>query len=349
MKINVLLNIGNKPSGAARPIIEFCNVLAKSNDILIYRAFNPNKKGLEYKLREITGFILRGKKFCPRWIRCDCPVVIIPSCREKFVRDADITFFRSAHLAQEVSAWSKSKGLKVMRVSNVHMLNNPVRIPENIVLIASSTMVYEKLKIIYPRHKIFKVGNGVNCGFFSYTERNRERARSIGMVFYGGKNSQHKGMEIGFEVMRRIKEKFPDMRFFVAGLKKEKQIPGFVEFISGLRSHDMLNFYNKVDILIYPSLEDAWPNPPMEAMACGCGVVTTEVGGIGEFVINGETAIVCKPGDIDEMTGAVELLIKNPEIWKKLINNGKEMIKQFDYPKQAEILERTFNEILSTA
>ncbi|MCM8758791.1 MAG: glycosyltransferase family 4 protein [Candidatus Omnitrophica bacterium] len=347
MKINVLLNIGKKPSGASRPIIEFCNVLAKTNDVLIYKAFNPNKKGIEYLLREAVGFVIKGKNFTPGWIKSDCAITIIPTYKERFIRDADIVFFRSAHLIQEISQWQESKGIKVMRVSNVHMLKNPVKISKNIVLIASSKMVYEKLKILYPENRIFKVGNGVNCNFFSYEERKHETPRSVGMILYTGNDGRHKGTELGFELFNRIKQNFPDIRFLVVGLKKDKRLPKFVEFINGEKSHDILRFYRDVDIFIYPSYEDAWPNPPMEAMACGCAVVTTDVGGVREFAIDGKNAIICNPGDLEQMVYAVKSLIENPEYWKNIIDRAAKDIKQFDYAIQANLLEEVFHEILS--
>lgn len=348
MKINVILNVGKRPSGASRPIIEFCNALSLSNDIIIYKAYNPNRKGLEYSLREILGLFLKGKRFSQKWIECLCPIEIVPSYKEKYFRDADIVFFRSVHLAGEISKWENNKGKKVMRVSNVHLLSNPVEIPTNITLVASSTMVYEELKSLYPQHKIYRVGNGVNCNFFSYVERKNKEPRTIGMVFYGGADASHKGMDAGFEVMRSIKERFPEMRFIVAGIKKEKTIPDFVEFIKGLKSKDMLKFYRQTDILIYPSLEDAWPNPPMEAMSCGCCVVTTDVGGIRDFAIDKKTALICSPGNVNEMVNSVEILIRNPEYWRSLISNAVERIKKFDYSKQAKNLEEVFYEILST-
>lgn len=349
MKINVLLNIGRKPSGASRPIVEFCNVLAKFNDVLIYKALNPNKSGFEYLLREVAGFLTKGRSFYPGWMRCDSRITIIPSYKEKFIRDGDIVFFRSPHLAEEVSRWNRSKGIGVMRVSNVHMLKNPVKIPDNIVLIPSSTMVYDRLRVLYPHHRIFKVGNGVNCNFFFYEERYWKSPRSIGMVFYSGKNAKHKGMEAGFEVMKKIREKFPQMKFIVAGLEKERTIPEFVEFVKGSTSQDMLKFYRMVDILIYPSKEDAWPNPPMEAMACGCCVVTTDVGGIRDFARDRENAMICRVDDIQQMVAAVESLIRHPDLWKSLISAGLERIRQFDYSIQGKKLESVFYDILSTS
>lgn len=348
MRINVLLNIGKKPSGAARPIIEFCNKLSKHHDIVMYKAFNPNKNGLEYFVREKIGFLLKGRSFIPEWIDCDFPVEIIPRYDEKWIKDADITFFRSPHLACDVGGWSKKTGNKAMRVSTIHLLKNPLDIPESVFLIASSTMVYEKLKILYPRHKIFRVANGVNCEFFSYENRFYEKPQSIGMIFYGGKNAGHKGVEIGLDIFKRIKSEYPHLHFLIAGLKNPGNLPGYVEFIKGEKSSDMLEFYQNTDIFIFPSLEDAFPNPPMEAMACGCAVVTTDVGGIRDFATD-ESAIICQPGNLQQMLNAIKTLIENPEKWRNIAQNGRKKIKQFDYSNQAKILEEVFYEILSTS
>ncbi|MGC8805332.1 MAG: glycosyltransferase family 4 protein [Candidatus Ratteibacteria bacterium] len=349
MKINVLLNLGKKPSGAARPVIEFFNKLSMNHDIVMYKAYNPNKNGLEYFIREKIGFLLKGRKYTQNWIVSNFPVKIIPYYHEKWVRDGDIVFFRSADLATVVSHWGIEKGKKVMRVSNIQIFDSHIRIPENIVLIPSSTMIYEKLKILYPGHTIYRVGNGVNCKFFSPGNRTYDKPASLGMILYEGRHSGHKGMDVGFEVMKSIKRKFPYLRFLVVGLKKQRNIPDFVEFIDGSTSNGMLQFYRKTDIFLYSSLADAWPNPPMEAMACGCAVVTTDVGGVRDFAKNRETAIICAPGDIEELTMAVEHLIFNPEFWVKLAKNGNIAIQQFDYNIQAKILEKIFYEILSTS
>ncbi len=348
MVINILLNIGKKPSGASRPILEFCNRLSEKHDVLIYKGYNPNSKGFEYTIRKFAGFILKRKRYYPCWMNCKPPVIIIPEYKEKWIRNADITFFRSANLISEIASWSKQIGRKVMRVSNIQMLKKTVDIPHDIVLIPSSTFVYESLKQLYPQHRIYRVGNGVDCNFFNPGGRKYEKPVSVGMVFYGGKNAAHKGMNIGFKVMENIKQKFPELRFLVAGLKKESQIPNFVEFIYGINSDRMLLFYRSIDILIFPSFEDASPNPPMEAMACGCCVVTTDVGGIKDFSRQNESAIICRPGDIDGLTEAVLYLIEHPDKWKDIAISGNREIKSFDYSNQTKILENVFYEILSS-
>lgn len=347
MVINVLLNIGKKPSGATRPIVEFCNRLSQKHDILIYKGYNPNRTGFEFTVRKFLGFLLKGKRYYPGWMKCKPPVIIIPEYKEKWMRPADLTFFRSENLIREIASWSKQTGIKVMRVSNIHMLKKPMEMPQDIVLVASSTLVYERLKEFYPNHTIYRVANGVDCDFLNSRGRIYEKPESVGMVFYGGKNVAHKGMNIGFEVMKKVKEKFPFIRFLVAGLKKESHIPSFVEFIKGNHSESMLSFYRNTDILLFPSLEDAFPNPPMEAMACGCCLVVSDVGGIRDFARQNTSAIICKPGDINGLTEAVVHLIENPDRWRNISLTGNREIKSFDYSNQTKFLENVFYEILS--
>ncbi|HOC03459.1 MAG TPA: glycosyltransferase family 4 protein, partial [bacterium] len=137
--------------------------------------------------------------------------------------------------------------------------------------------------------------------------------------------------------------------FIVAGLKKDGYIPDFIEFINGRNSENMRLFYRKTDILLFPSFEDASPNPPMEAMACGCALVTTDVGGIRDFARQNESALICKPGDVDGLTESITYLIENPDIWKNIAFNGCKEIRKFDYSNQTRILENIFYEILSTS
>jgi glycosyltransferase involved in cell wall biosynthesis len=64
-----------------------------------------------------------------------------------------------------------------------------------------------------------------------------------------------------------------------------------------------------VDLVTLPTL---WPDPlpraVMEAMAAGRPVVAYDAGGVAEMVVNGETGVLCRPGDINRLTRAfVEL------------------------------------------
>ena len=60
----------------------------------------------------------------------------------------------------------------------------------------------------------------------------------------------------------------------------------------GISRIEIRNIYNSCDVFLSPSWAEGSQAPPMEAMACGCAVLATNVGGIPDYAIAGETAAV---------------------------------------------------------
>ncbi|MCM8761935.1 MAG: glycosyltransferase [Candidatus Omnitrophica bacterium] len=99
-------------------------------------------------------------------------------------------------------------------------------------------------------------------------------------------------------------------------------------------------------MLIFPSKKEASPNPPMEAMASRCTVVTTEVGGISDYTIPGKTAIVVSPGDKEGLLKGVLTLLENNDYFREISENGYKKIQEFSIEKQGEKLEQILLNIL---
>jgi glycosyltransferase involved in cell wall biosynthesis len=53
-----------------------------------------------------------------------------------------------------------------------------------------------------------------------------------------------------------------------------------VEYLGVLSSQALADFYRRQDIFVFTSIQEGWGNPPLEALACGCNVVSTDVGGL---------------------------------------------------------------------
>ena len=85
----------------------------------------------------------------------------------------------------------------------------------------------------------------------------------------------------------------------------------------------------------------------MEAMACKCAVVATDVGGIPDYAIKGKTALICEPKDINTMTKHVIGLLDNPDQLMKFSRAGYKHIKQFTWERAVSKLERVFQKHLS--
>ncbi|MCM8803865.1 MAG: glycosyltransferase family 4 protein [Candidatus Omnitrophica bacterium] len=352
MRINILSSIDKRPSAVNRQLLEYGNYLyLKGHTISIIKAINrglsdSKRKNFERKLREIgyliTGRRIRRLKKIP-WAEIKCPTYIIPSIKGEYLKDADITFFSFEYYLPIVEKLPEKYGKKVMRVCNIFFAERVSFISDNIYLISVSTMIKKILEEKIKR-EVFLLVNSINTKIFN-NPLNREKPEIIGMFFYNRKPI-HKGIEEGFWVMEQLKRKYPYLKFQVCGEWKEGYIPDFVKFIDGRYIENLINFYRTTDIFIFTGKKDACPNPPMEAMACKCAVVTTNVGGILDYAIPNQTAIVVEPMDKEGILKGVISLIENNGFFRKISNEGYNYIQNFSVEKQGKKLEDYFLSIL---
>jgi len=81
-----------------------------------------------------------------------------------------------------------------------------------------------------------------------------------------------------------------------------------------------------IDIFVLPSLSEALSNSLMEAMACGCAVAASRVGGNPELVTDGQTGMLFEAGDVAGLAQALRTLIGNPALRSELSHNAARMI-----------------------
>jgi glycosyltransferase involved in cell wall biosynthesis len=70
----------------------------------------------------------------------------------------------------------------------------------------------------------------------------------------------------------------------------------------------MSAFYNRCDIFVFASRSEGFGLPPLEAMACGCAVVTTDCGGVRDYVEPGTNAWMVAPAEPSELAAAIAVL-----------------------------------------
>jgi len=77
----------------------------------------------------------------------------------------------------------------------------------------------------------------------------------------------------------------------------------------------------------------------MEAMACQCAVVATNVGGVPDYTIPGQTALVVEPRDVNAMAEAIIRLLQNDDERQRIAQAGYQYIKQFTWDRAVERFE----------
>jgi glycosyltransferase involved in cell wall biosynthesis len=81
-----------------------------------------------------------------------------------------------------------------------------------------------------------------------------------------------------------------------------------------------------MDIFVQPSLRDGLPNSLLEAMACERPVIGTPVGGIPDAVTDCENGRLVRTNDAGELADAIEELLKNENLRKKLGSAARQTI-----------------------
>lgn len=115
-----------------------------------------------------------------------------------------------------------------------------------------------------------------------------------------------------------------DLRSRVDDLKLEER----VKFLGFIPHRDMPQYLHISDIFIRPSLSEGLGNSFLEAMAAGIPVIATPVGGIPDFLIDGETGLFCEVNNPRSIIQKVEKLIKDKESREYIIRNAKSMVEE---------------------
>ena len=111
-------------------------------------------------------------------------------------------------------------------------------------------------------------------------------------------------------------------------LAKELGIADRIEFLGHIEPDELPKYYTEADIFVRPSRSEGLGNSFLEAMAAGVPVIGTPVGGIPDFLIDGETGLFCQVDDPSDLAEKMERLIADEQLQQKLITNGRKLVAE---------------------
>jgi glycosyltransferase involved in cell wall biosynthesis len=90
---------------------------------------------------------------------------------------------------------------------------------------------------------------------------------------------------------------------------------------------ELAALYNAADIFVMPSLQEAFGQTALEALACATPVVAFDVGGVPDMVRPNQTGLLARVGDVDDLSGRINTLVCDPEQGLRLGRNGRRLIE----------------------
>jgi len=163
------------------------------------------------------------------------------------------------------------------------------------------------------------------------------------------------GTDILIDIFAQLLKNFDFLRLKIVGdgeqkseLKAKTRILGVsdkVEFLGQIIHERVPEFLSKIDIYCCLSSSDneSFGVAPLEASSCGIPVIASHVGGLPEVIMDGDTGILVDPNKKEQIKDALEKLILDPEIRRKMGSNGRIFVKKnYEWRNNAAIMERIY-------
>jgi glycosyltransferase involved in cell wall biosynthesis len=175
----------------------------------------------------------------------------------------------------------------------------------------------------------------------SHTQRGEFR-REIGLgadiklVGIVGRLFHIKNHALFLEAASRIYAQEPGARFVIVGdgvlrpvLERQARDLGIADQVlfTGWR-HDLSRIYADLHVLVVSSDNEGTPVSAIEAMASGCPVVATRVGGLPDLIDDHRTGRLVPPRNAEALASAIVDLLRSPETMRELGQNARESVRQ---------------------
>ncbi len=176
--------------------------------------------------------------------------------------------------------------------------------------------------------------------------------RVVAMV---GRLHAVKGHAILLQAAQQIVSQHDDVVFLLVGEGPERQmIEKTIRELNLGERVIMTGFYPNIselypimDVLCLPSLMEGMGLVLLEAMHFGVPVVATQVGGIPEVIIDGESGLLVDPGDSLALALAITRLLNSPDLQEHLISNGLRRAQEFTVENMVRNTERVYLGLLT--
>jgi len=173
---------------------------------------------------------------------------------------------------------------------------------------------------------------------------------SAPLLFYAGSLTPRKNLKNIILAFNKISDKVNHILCLTGNIAWKSaeidtllaQIPEHRKLLTGNISEDeLVLFYNAADVFLYPSLYEGFGLPILEAQACGCPVLTSNVTSCPE--VAGDSAHIVNPNQITEISDGILKIISDQTYKNSLIAKGFNNIKRYSWRQTSQIILNTID------
>lgn len=181
-------------------------------------------------------------------------------------------------------------------------------------------------------------------------------------LLFVGRLAEKKGVNVLLSALPELIRDFPKLRLSIVGGGTEEPglrrladglgITSQVEFVGPVPNQELPERYRRAAIVAFPSVVTSYGDQeglglvPVEALACGCAVVASDLPAIHDVIRSGETGLLAQAGDHAALAAALRALLKDPALRHRLATQGRAYVQEhFDWSVIAERHAALFREM----
>lgn len=215
---------------------------------------------------------------------------------------------------------------------------------------------YEKIS---PK-KVMTIGNGVDGARFEIEIDRQAKRDELGIknngpiIGLGVRLAKQKGITYLLQAMPQVINVFSDITLVIVGdgelkgeLQKEAMQLGIDKNVLFLGSRlDIPELLKLFDIYVLPSLWEGMPMVLLEAMAAGCPVIATDVGGVSKVIDDQQNGLLVESQKPEQLAAAVVQLLKDERLRKEY---ARKALWKFQKKFSADIMTRQYERLYMRA
>jgi len=200
-----------------------------------------------------------------------------------------------------------------------------------------------------PEEKVTVIYEGVDHNIFKPTSGPRPLPQPY--ILFVGSEHPRKNLDTLLKAFSLLKKRgeFEGLKLLKVGkagggeadfrkqtLRKVRELglESEVIFTDFVPTSDLPLYYSHAECFVFPSLYEGFGFPPLEAMACGCPVVVSNVTSLPEIV--GDAGLGVPPLDAEALAGAISAILKDAKLREELKLKGMSRARRFSWERAAQ-------------